>query len=90
MWDAIKLVMSSIWIWLKPVLMYLLKEIGKDIMQVVERVIREVSLEEMTNEEKRCEAFDRIKEILRQEGKVLADSTLNLLIELVYQKIKRD
>jgi len=50
--------------------------------------VKEVSIKDLTNAEKRNEVFKRIKNEAIDRGLSYKDSAINLLIELVYQKFK--
>jgi hypothetical protein len=65
------------------------KDIADDVFDIVEGVVREVSIENLTNEQKREAALARVKILLKKEGKEIGDSVLNLILELVVQRVKR-
>lgn len=90
MWEAIRLVMSAAWKWLKPVLIMIWRDIDDEIYAVAEDVVRRLTYENITNEEKRKKAFNEIKSKVKEQGGIIGDSLVNLLIELVLQKIKSE
>jgi len=88
MWDSIKVFFTQVWTWLKPIVKTLISLVSAEILDLVLDVVRELAATDLTNSEKRDAAFERIKEMLKEEGKDLGDSLINLLIELAVQKIK--
>lgn len=51
-------------------------------------IVNELVKTDLSNEEKREEAFDRIKLYIKDEGLNVKDSLINLAIELALTKIK--
>lgn len=51
-------------------------------------VVSELKGQDLSNEEKRAEAFKRIKEKVKESGKDMGDSLINMLIELAVQYLK--
>lgn len=64
------------------------KAIWKSVEDVVIGIVKEIP--NLTDREKREKAIEGIKEVLKQEGKEIKDSVLNLLIEIMVQKIKKN
>ena len=88
MTGTIGIVFSWLWVFVKPILTILLATVTKEVVEMIRDVVYEMSQTDLTNAEKRAVAFARIKEKLVLQGKELGDSTINLLIELVYKSIK--
>jgi hypothetical protein len=88
MTGTIGIVFSWLWVFIKPILTILLATVTKEVVEMIRDVVYEMSQTDLTNAEKRAVAFARIKEKLVLQGKELGDSTINLLIELVYKSIK--
>ena len=86
MWQII---FSSIWAFLKPVLIMLVQQASKEIMEMVLNTVQAMAATDLTNEEKRKEAFYQIKENLKAEGKELGSSMINLLIEIAVARLKQ-
>lgn len=61
-----------------------------EVKTVVLRIIQDVNAEDITDSEKRHLAFDRIKEYVKQSGKNISDSSINLAIELSIKILKGD
>jgi len=53
-------------------------------------VVKDLSLQVLTNEEKRKKAFESIKEKAKKEGEELKESLINTLIELAVQYVKNN
>jgi len=90
MWDALKVFFTSVWKWLKPIVMAIISFASKEVLDAVLDVVRELAATDLANEEKRTLAFEKIKEMLKVQGKELGDSMINLLIELAVQKLKAE
>lgn len=88
MWDAIKLYMSKIWAFVKPTVMILLSEIGQRALAIAVDAVKDIALQDLTNDEKRAAAFDTIRKTLEAEGKTAGKSIINLAIELAVQRLK--
>lgn len=54
---------------------------------VAAAVVKELSMENLTNEAKRLEAFKRIKDAIVANGKEASGNLVNLLIELAYSEL---
>jgi len=70
---------------LKVVFSKVVKILMAKVWDIAQDVCDELKTEDLTNKEKREEAFIRVKEIARQNGIELKESITNLLIELVVQ-----
>lgn len=88
MWDVIKVYLSKFWKMFGPLIIKLWKEIDDDVYAIVQGVVKELSMENLTNEEKRKEALARIKKVLKEEGKDIGDAIINLLIEMAVNAMK--
>ncbi len=87
--DILKLVMSNVWIFLKPIVDLFMSEVGKALREVaIEAVGSLLSVDTLTNEEKRKEAFLIIVTRLKEKGIKLSDSVINMAIEVALQKLK--
>lgn len=54
---------------------------------VAAAVVKELSMQNLTNEAKRLEAFKRIKDSIVANGKEASGNLVNLLIELAYSEL---
>lgn len=96
MLEKIKLIFRRLWIWLKRFFGRFIKqaiplvsqEIIEELKDFAINVIRELDVKRLSNEKKRQEAFERIKEEAKRRGMEVKDSLVNLLIELVLQYLK--
>lgn len=57
---------------------------------VILKIVQDISVEDITDSEKRALAFERIKLYLAQSGKNISDSSINLIIELCVKVLKGD
>jgi hypothetical protein len=91
------------WLWLKTFFDALLKAFKSFIKQITQILIRsgahyildvaketveDLAQTDLTNEEKRDEAFKRIKNYARMRGLEVRDSVINTVIELAVQELK--
>ena len=53
-------------------------------------IVRDLSIKDLTDTEKRNQAFKKIKDEAIQKGIAYKDSAIYLLVELAYQKLKGD
>lgn len=53
------------------------------------KVVTEIDISDLTNVQKRAEAFKRIKEEAIARGLAYKDSSINLLVELVVAQLKK-
>lgn len=79
-----KLILST----LKPILLMIIQLITKEALELVLEVVKEVSTMDLTNSEKREQAYRLAKVRLSEAGHDLKDSVVNLLIELAVSKLK--
>jgi len=86
--DNFTIVFSFIWTWIKPVLLVLITQVSKDVFKVAYDVVKAMSETDLTNKEKRDNAFEQISYYLTNEGKNITSSIINLVIELAVQKLK--
>lgn len=88
MFDKIKIFMSSIWIYLKPLFLQFLSKAGQMVLDIAIDTVKDLAAEDLTSSKKREVAFDKIKEKLKEEGIEARDSLINSAIEIAVQYIK--
>lgn len=88
MWNTVSIVMSYVWVFCKPIMVSLIAMMTKEALEIVYEVVVALSETDLTNEEKRKEAFTQIKYLLKQRGLELKDSIIYLLIELAVTRLK--
>ena len=86
--EVIKIAASFLWPYLKPVFTSLLAGATKELLEFSTEVIITLSSADLTNDDKRKAAFNVIKNKAYESGNELKDSTINTIIELIYQKVK--
>lgn len=59
------------------------------LIEIAKEVVSDISLSTLTNEEKRKEAFDRVREYALSKGLDARESIINLAIELAVQALKK-
>jgi len=72
---------SAVWTLLKPVIMTLIKLLSKELLEFVAETVTQLSTTDLSNADKRLEAFNLIKAKAKADGKELRSSIINLLIE---------
>ncbi len=90
-WSTITVVMSGLWVYLKPVLLMLVSSVGEELLEFVGDVVGElakVDYDDLGDEGKRLEAFLIIKDHLKEKGDSVTDSVINLLIEIAVGRLK--
>lgn len=85
----LKIMASVVWDFLKPIILEFLKDSGKELANAALEVVTSLSASDITNEEKRAEAFKRITEKLKAKGIEIRDSLINTAIEIAVQKLKQ-
>jgi len=90
MFTWIKFIFSGWWTFLKPVLIVLLNDVKDEVLEFALETGTELSAKNLTSWEKRDQAFELIKEKLEEEGKEVADSSVNLLLEMAVSKLKAE
>lgn len=88
MFTTFKLIFSTIFIYLKPVLLLLLQEVTEEVLELVDDVVETLSHTDLSSSDKRRLAFDSIKERLSAAGKELSNNMIYTLIELAYTRLK--
>lgn len=94
MWTTIKRLfdktLHSLWAFLKEIIRDATEQILAQLKDAAYEIVRNISLEDLSNEDKRKKAFEHIKIIAKAKGLEVRDSLVYLLIELTLQKIKKD
>lgn len=90
MWEAIKLVTSNIWQFIKPFLVQFLTSSGRTVLQIALTAVINAQTSGGTGAEKRQTATDAIIEELKKQGLNVGTSMINSAIEVAVQKIKSD
>lgn len=88
MWEKIKLAMTAVFEWLKPLIKIILTEIKEEGLELALEVVTSLASADMSNSEKREAAFSQLKAQLKAGGKEVADSLIYTMIELAVQKLK--
>ena len=88
MFSAIKIFMSSIWVYLKPLVLQFMNKTGQLALNIAIDVVKDLSAEDLTSSEKREVAFGKIKGKLKDQGIEARDSIINSAIEIAVQNIK--
>lgn len=93
MWNTITRCFNSLlrnlWGLLKEVFSGALEMALAELKDFAQDLVKEVDLKDLTNEEKRKEVFDRIKEEAEERAITIKDSAINLLIEICVAKLKQ-
>lgn len=84
------IIFSGLWTFLKPVLIVLLNDVKDEVLEFALETVTELSAKNLTSWEKRDQAFELIKGKLEEEGKEVADSSVNLLLEMAVSKLKAE
>jgi hypothetical protein len=87
-WEKFKLLSSSVLDFIMPFLKFLLTQSGKILAEVALEAVTECNNLDLSNEDKRSEAFNKIIESLSLKGITLAKSIINLAIEAAVVKLK--
>ena len=84
------IIFSGLWTFLKPVLIVLLNDVKDEVLEFALETVTELSAKNLTSWEKKDQAFELIKGKLEEEGKEVADSSVNLLLEMAVSKLKAE
>lgn len=87
-WTTIKIVMSGLWVFLKPVLLVLLNEVKDELLELALKTVTELKDKDLSDSEKRAAAFAAIKNEAFVTGQELSDSTINIVLEMAVKKLK--
>lgn len=76
---------------LKPILIMFLSKAGSSLAAIALTVVADIAADKtnITNDDKRKAAFDKIKEQLISQGISVGTSVINTAIEIALQKIKQ-
>lgn len=88
MFEKIKILMSSIWVVLKPIFIQFMTSAGQLLLDVAVDIVKDLANTDLSSSEKREAAFDRIKGELKVKGVEVKDSLINTAIEIAVQRIK--
>ena len=92
MWEWIKglfdMLLRHLKSFLRNVSKVLIKNGAKYILQVARETVEELAKTDLTNEQKRKEAFEEIKSFTKTKGLQIRDSVINTVIELAYLEYK--
>lgn len=88
MWTAIKLVLKGVFKFILPVMLDFVTKFSIETLKGTYNIIMEVDKLDVSSAEKRTLAFDKIKKYLKEQGKELPTSLINLAIELLVRKKK--
>jgi hypothetical protein len=88
--QRIKIIFSSMWDFVSPFFIMLLKQGGTALLQSASVAVRrvETDLQGASGEEKRKAAFDIVKSEMQSRGEQVATSVINAAIEVAVQKLK--
>lgn len=93
----LKFIWSWLWVFLKPVIVFLLTELGKDLAEAAANAVRKAAglPEHTTNLERHKIAYNAVVRDMKalghnvgEEGAKLTDSMINAAIELALQGLK--
>jgi len=88
MWTAIRLVLKGVFKFILPVMLDFVTKFSIETLKGVHNIVIEVDKLDVPSTEKRALAFDKIKKYLKEQGKELPTSLINLVIELLVRKKK--
>lgn len=88
MFTAIKLFMSDVWIYLKPLVFTFISATGQTVLKIAIDIVSGLEAEDLSSSEKREQAFNRIKGELEVKGVEAKTSIINAAIEIAVQKLK--
>ena len=86
MWTAIKLVLKGVFKFILPVMLDFVTKFSIKMLKDIYNIIMVVDKLEVPPTEKRKLAFDKIKKYLKEQGKEIPTSLVNLVIELLVRK----
>lgn len=87
-----KILFSALWKELfQPLIRFFLKKVGGLLLEIAKDTVKSIQLDPslISDSIKRATAFAAIKQRMRDEGKEVSDSMVNLAIELALQSIKK-
>ena len=88
MWSKIKLIVSSVYEFLKPVIDIFLSEIGPLLAKIAMEAVKIMANKDIANSDRREEAFEYVKGELLSRGISIGSSIIYLAIEIAVQKLK--
>lgn len=88
--STIKIVMSGLWTFLKPVLLALLSEVKDELLELALKTVTGLKDADLSSVEKRTAAFNAIKAEALATGQELSDSTINLVLEMAVKKLRTE
>lgn len=89
MWLKIQAVTGQIWQWLKPIVILFMTTVGKQLMESALRSVATAAAREgFSNSQKREAAFNQIKAEMVEAGFRIAESEINMALELAVVKMK--
>lgn len=88
MLDVFKLIMSNVWVILKPMVLAFLSKSGTILLEVATEVVKNLAAQDLSSSDKREQAFKTIKSTLKSRKVEVTDSLINAAIEIAVQKIK--
>lgn len=88
--DKFKFIMSELWDFLKPVILFLMSEVGKALATSAMTAVKVVAenMGKDSNADKRDAAFRMITNDLKSKGIEVGASAVNMAIEAAVQKLK--
>ena len=90
MWSWLKSLIDKVWSFFSSFMKELTKilfDAGAGyILDVARQAVAEMATTDLTSEQKRIEAFNKIKEYAISKGLTVKDSVINSVIELAYQE----
>ena len=93
MWNFLKNIFSkalrAITVMLKEVFDVAFKILMAKLKDIVIEIIKELATTNLTDDQKREEAFGRIKAYALKEVITVKDSDINLIIEVIYKNLKK-
>jgi hypothetical protein len=87
-WEKLKLIASNAFDFILPFLKFLLTESGKILAEVALQAVQDCEDLDLSNDDKRAEAFAKIFESLSLKGISLGKAIINLAIEAAVVKLK--
>lgn len=89
MWAKIRLIFSKLWDFIGPTITILSQAAIQEFTPIAIDAVRAAAQYATDNDEKKRDiAVKQIKDAAKAKGKTLADSVINLLIEMALQKVK--
>jgi len=88
MWNKIRMFFSTVWKVIQPTVLKLVDELTPEVLAMIEGIVLELATSDLSGEDKRSEAIERIKARLKRDGVSLRSSLINTAIELAVQRLK--